>query len=501
MGSERKTAARIGGRVTAYVVGTACLAVFALAFAFWLEGAPGASVWLWGAVLCLVVLLAQGFPVHWSPRRRADISTAPLFAGALLLPIPVAMLAGAVAAVASGVWRRGPPAETVFSAGAVVLNVGPAALLFHRLAPGGLVAAAGSGPGLVAVMAAAGAFYLANTSVVAGIVSVQLDRGFAPVWLDMHRQVGAVEVVLFALGFLAALLAMSEPWALALVAVPLGLSYHLLQGVAQKAALSNTLEQQLKQLKAYEAELVQAAKLSSVGTLASGVAHEINNPLFVIMGRAEMLLQCADTYFKTDKAKQHVEVIHDMGKRIEGIVGSLLGYSRCREEAGPVDLNDAAEEVLLLVEHELRTHEVSVATEWSARPPLVWGNRSELQQVCMNLVINAKDAMPEGGSLTLRTAAVNGNVSLAVADSGVGMTRETIGHLFEPFYTTKEPGKGTGLGLYLSQRIVERHHGHIAVTSEIGQGTQFEVVLPRLATEDSTLAPVSGSDSLHLVRS
>lgn len=485
-GTGQRRENRIGVRLTAYVLAVAALAAATSAAVLNLYPMEAPIPWFWLGALGLVVFLAQGFPIQWSPQSKADVSTAPLFAGALLLAPPAATAAAGMASVASGLWRRRPAAETVFSSSEVMIEVSLAGLFFHGLTRAGLPAAAGSPLGLVAVAGAGAIFYLVNTSLVAGIMSVEMKKVFASVWLSMHRQVSAVEVVLFALGFLAALLAVSYPWALVLAAAPLLLCYWLFKGVAEKAALSNTLEQQLSQLKSYEAELVQAAKLSSVGTLASGVAHEINNPLFVVMGRAEILLQSPELFLKSDKARQHVAVIHDMGKRIEAIVGGLLGYTRCRDEAGPVDLSEAADEVLLLVEHELRTHKVSVTTAWSAEPALAWGNRSEIQQVCMNLVLNARDAMPQGGCLTVRTAAVDGKVSLAVSDNGSGMAREVMEHLFEPFFTTKEPGKGTGLGLYLSQRIVERHHGQMAVASEAGRGSCFEAVFPRLPLEEAT---------------
>ncbi len=484
-----------------YISAVCTLAAAMLAFAFWRFGGAGLSQWLWTVALGSVVLLAQRFPVHWSAKSKADISSAPLFATVLLLSPPLAMTAGGVATIASALWRRRPGLESAFSTAEVSLEVGVASVLFHALAANGFAAAAASPLGLAAVVGAAATFYLLNTAVVSGAVAVQLKKSFASVWLHAQREVSAVEAMLFSLGFLAALLAVSYPWALLLVAAPVALCYRLLQGVAEKAALSSTLEEQLKQLKAYEAELVQAAKLSSLGTLASGVAHEVNNPLFVIMGRAEMLLQSPGVYFKTDKARQHVQVIHDMSKRIEGIVGSLLGYTRCRDESGPVDLNEATDEVLLLVEHEIKAHKVSVATNWWREASLVWGNRSELQQVFMNLVMNAMDALPEGGTLALGTKAVNGTISLSVEDNGVGMARNVQEHLFEPFFTTKAPGRGTGLGLYLSRKIVERHHGKIAVTSEPGRGSCFEVVLPRLAPDDAKRGEAFDTDSRRLVRS
>ncbi|GEM_PF-6404203 len=485
MRQDRRPSKPVRTRLAAYVTAVGTLAAATLALALWRSSGWDVSEVLLAVAFVFIGILAERFPLHWATKSKADVSTAPLFAGALLLPPPLAILCGLLATLVSGTWRRRPPLETAFSAAEVSLEVGLAGLLFHSLTPAPLPAAATSPLGLLAVAGGASLFYLVNTTLVSGAISVQLGKGFMSLWLSAHRQVSAVEAMLFALGFLGALLAASYPWALLLVVPPLALCYKLLQGIAEKADLSDRLEQQLEQVKAYESELVQAAKLSSVGTLATGVAHEVNNPLFVIMGRAEMLLESPELYLRSPKATQHIRVIHDMTKRIESIVGGLLGYTRYRDESGPVDLAEAAEEVLMLVEHELKVRKVSVAKRWWHDRCLAWGNRSELQQVCMNLVMNAMDAMPQGGTLLVGTSAVDGKVCLSVSDTGTGMDQRVMDHLFEPFFTTKGPGRGTGLGLYLSRKIVERHHGNIAVDTQPTRGSRFHVALPRLAPEEA----------------
>src|SRR5262249_29057348 len=208
-----------------------------------------------------------------------------------------------------------------------------------------------------------------------------------------------------------------------------------------------------------EQRLVQADKLTSIGLLAAGVAHEVNTPLAVISTYAQMLAkQVADDLQKSlilDKiAKQTF--------RATQIVNSLLNFSRTSSTSfGNVSLNRVIQETLSLLEHQLQKAGVQIVTEFESELPAIYGNAGKLQQVFLNLFLNARDAMPNGGKLEVRTWS-DGNVSrVEVGDTGEGIPPENLMRIYDPFFTTKAARKGTGLGLSVSYGIMQEHRGAI----------------------------------------
>ena len=279
----------------------------------------------------------------------------------------------------------------------------------------------------------------------------------------------------------------------------------LLQTVARQASTSmenarlyQELSNQLVELKETQAQLIQSAKLASVGTLAAGVAHEISNPILSISGRAELLLQDASMHLKSAKAEEYMSVIFEMSERVTTVVRELLTYSRQDGEFTPLLVNSLLDHTLHLVEDELRTAGVEVQRQYADDLPSVVGVGNKLQQVVMNLVLNARDAMPGGGTITLTTTAKNGRVLISFADNGEGIPKDRLSRIFDAFYTTKDVGKGTGLGLYITQRIVQEHKGQITVESELRRGTSFTVSLPASPVEASqpeTPVTTAGTDA------
>jgi PAS domain S-box-containing protein len=225
-----------------------------------------------------------------------------------------------------------------------------------------------------------------------------------------------------------------------------------------------------------EDQLVQSEKLTSIGLLAAGVAHEVNTPLAVISSYSQMLrkqIGPEDTGYKL------LEKITAQTFRASQIVNNLLSFSRMNAtEVAPLDVHKVINETLSLLEHPLKTSRIKVQSELSARPPTVTGNAGKLQQVFLNLFLNARDAMPEGGVLVIRTSIVDGRIEIIVTDSGVGISRDHIKKIYDPFFTTKTPGKGTGLGLSVSYGIVKEHGGSITVESSVGEGTSFRLDFP-----------------------
>jgi two-component system NtrC family sensor kinase len=225
-----------------------------------------------------------------------------------------------------------------------------------------------------------------------------------------------------------------------------------------------------------EKRLVQADKLSSIGLLAAGVAHEVNTPLAVISTYAQMLAK----QISGDAEKAPLlEKIARQTFRASEIVNSLLNFSRTSPtEFVTVDLNKVIRETLTLLDHQLSKAGVEVKLALDDNLPRIKGNPGKLQQVFLNLFLNARDAMESGGILALSTETEDGLVKAIVADSGAGMSRENAAHIFDPFFTTKIAKKGTGLGLSVSYGIVREHGGDIEVQSELGAGARFELSFP-----------------------
>lgn len=227
-----------------------------------------------------------------------------------------------------------------------------------------------------------------------------------------------------------------------------------------------------------EEQLQQREKLSSIGLLAAGVAHEINTPLTGVSSYTQMLLgMLADT----DPKHALLQKIRRQTDRATGIVNNLLNFSRTGNvtEFAEVDLNRVLEDTLQLLEPQFRQAQVEIVRNYSEVLPRVQGNAGKLQQIFTNLLLNARDAIPDGGSITLRTSAdERDTVNVEVRDTGIGIAPENVARIYDPFFTTKGVGRGTGLGLAVSYGIVQEHAGHISVESAPGRGTTFRITLP-----------------------
>jgi len=226
----------------------------------------------------------------------------------------------------------------------------------------------------------------------------------------------------------------------------------------------------------FEQQLMQAEKLTSIGLLAAGVAHEVNTPLAVISNYVQMLAKQMD---RNDPRLKLIEKIVQQTFRASEIVNNLLSFSRTSgTQLAEVNLNRVIEDTLLLLDHQLKTGRVSVLKYLESELPAIHGNNGKLQQVFLNLFLNAKDAMPNGGVLEVRTMTRDSVVEIEVNDSGAGIRREHLHKIFDPFFTTKSNFRGTGLGLAVSYGIVREHCGKIDVSSTPGRGTAFRLEFP-----------------------
>jgi PAS domain S-box-containing protein len=226
-----------------------------------------------------------------------------------------------------------------------------------------------------------------------------------------------------------------------------------------------------------ERRLVQADKLSSIGLLAAGVAHEVNTPLAVISTYAQMLTkQVADD----EQKSRMLDKIAKQTFRASEIVNSLLNFSRTSTtELAEVSLNKVIQETLSLLEHQFKSANLTVQLSLESSLPPITGNAGKLQQVFLNLFLNARDAMEPGGVLTIESTHDEALVRIDVADTGHGIAPEHLNRIYDPFFTTKSARKGTGLGLSVSYGIIQEHSGTIEVFSRTGGGTRFRIELPR----------------------
>jgi PAS domain S-box-containing protein len=225
-----------------------------------------------------------------------------------------------------------------------------------------------------------------------------------------------------------------------------------------------------------EDQLMQAEKLSSIGLLAAGVAHEVNTPLAVITSNAQMLMRQMDP---DDPRTRTLDKIIAQAFRASEIANNLLKFSRLgSSEYSDLDVNRVISESLSLVDPMLKAAKITVNSQLKKSLPLVYGNSGKLQQVFMNLIMNARDAMPRGGELTISTEAENSTVHVEVSDNGVGIAADHLNKIFDPFFTTKSTSRGTGLGLAVTYGIIREHSGSIQVDSVVGRGTTFRLELP-----------------------
>jgi signal transduction histidine kinase len=226
--------------------------------------------------------------------------------------------------------------------------------------------------------------------------------------------------------------------------------------------------------------LVQSARLAAVGELAAGVAHELNNPLTTVTGFVELVL---DEIPEDRPEREDLELVLREARRAREVVRRLLDFSRPGEGFRvPTDINDLVSDVIALIKHLAHTGGVEIRSDLESDLPEIRVDRNQIQQVLLNLVHNALQAMPSGGSLQLETGKDSNEdidyVTIMVKDTGQGIPSDMIGRIFEPFFTTRQPGKGTGLGLSVSYGIVTDHGGFIDVDSKVGEGSCFTVWLP-----------------------
>ena len=261
-------------------------------------------------------------------------------------------------------------------------------------------------------------------------------------------------------------------------------------------SMSSELLRRDRRLHEAQEALVASEKMAAFGQLSAGIAHEVKNPLAGILGFCELATRKVKP---EDPISRYLSMIEKETRRCNDIIQNLLKFARREKmEMAPIDINAVVADTFKLVNHQLGLKSIHVDVELFPKLPRVNGNANQLQQVLLNLGINAGDAMPNGGSLKMTTQPVMGpdgrvDVEIRVTDSGTGIPPEVKAKIFDPFFTTKEPGKGTGLGLSVSYGIVRDHGASINVESEVGNGTTFVLVFPGLEEDEAQAAHAGGA--------
>ena len=240
--------------------------------------------------------------------------------------------------------------------------------------------------------------------------------------------------------------------------------------------LEEKVDQRSRELLAMQVRMARTERLASLGMLSAGVAHEINNPLGGVLALSALALEDLP---EDDPGRENLEEVVRQAQRCKAIVKGLLDFSRqSASSSEPVDLGRVTQEALALVKPQAAFFNVDLVCAFEPNLPPVMADRAEIQQVVLNIIMNAVQAMDEQGRLTLTTSSSEGFAELAVSDTGRGIPPDQIGHVFDPFFTTKDESKGTGLGLSIAYGIVSKHGGTIAVESEVGVGTTFTIRFP-----------------------
>ncbi len=237
-----------------------------------------------------------------------------------------------------------------------------------------------------------------------------------------------------------------------------------------------------RELREMQQALLQSEKLAAMGKLTSQIAHELNNPIYGIMNTLELLRTEVPP---ESKRRRILELSLSETQRLAEMLRNMLSFSKPEEEKRrPVKINELVEGILLVMEKQMRESNIKVETYFDQTLPEVMASTNQMRQVMLNLLKNAKEAMPKGGILSVRTSQGDHKVIVAIQDTGVGVPEELRDKIFEAFFTTKQKVKGVGLGLSVCYGIIKDHGGEIRVESEVDKGTTFTILLPMSSHED-----------------
>ena len=439
-------------------------------------------------LLTLLVTATGTFPLPVAPKVQADVTTAALFAAALLFDAGVAALGSVIGVMAytvlvryRGERLRLPWYKYPFNAGQVALLVGLTSALFHALEGGDRLITA-------AIVPAAASMWAVNASLVT--IAASMHTGMSPlrIFWQGTRGNGLAELSLYAFGFLGAVSYQESPWTVVALLIPVGVIYVAFSGLAR----ANTrLEDALTQLESLQGRIVRTSKLASIGTISLDLAHQLKNPLAIMLGRLEGL---QPEFSQGSRARRNLDVTLEAGWRMDELIQSFatMGQHRWID----LDIRHTLNEAWGMASLRSRKR-IDTRRHYQNGLPSVRGNPVLIREAFFNLFSNAMDAVAEGGTIDVSAIPDNGTVTVRISDNGPGIPAEFKGHLFQPFHSTKP--NGLGLGLFASRHILEMHQGTVEIDSPAGHGTSVTVILP--VAEELDMGPEEGSGSLLSARS
>ena len=425
----------------------------------------------------LLIIVTGSFPLPVAPRATADISTAVLFGVALLLEPGIAVFAAVMGKSLSYLTVRGlgdrlklpgyryPYYKYPFNLGEVAITVGVTSFLFHSLGSTGEYLTP-------VIILAAAAMYITNTALITTIVSVEMKINPLVFWWMGTKENGAAELSLLSFGFLGAVVYQESPWTSAALIIPVAVIY---VAFSRLASSNSQLEDALERLESLQGRIVSTAKLASIGAISLDLAHQIKNPLAIMLGRLEGL---QDRLEEGTRERRHVDIAQDAGWRIQELTQTFTYIGR--QEWVNLNIRELLDESLGMA--GLR-YSKRVDTRWSFADdlPEIRGNPVLIREGLSNFFCNSLEAVEEGGMISIDVAREDDFVAVRITDDGVGIPPDVLKHLFEPFHTTKSHGQG--LGLFAAKHIFEMHQGTVEIQSSKGSGATVIVKIPVAAAE------------------
>lgn len=352
-----------------------------------------------------------------------------------------------------------------FNLGEVALTTGATSYLFHTLGTSGDFIT------LVVILAAA-AMHMTNTALVTAIVSLEMKANPFKFWWIGTKENGAAELALLSFGFLGAVIYEESPWASAALIIPVAIIY---LAFSRLAGANTQLEETLERLESLQGRIVSSAKLASIGAISLDLAHQIKNPLAIMLGRLEGM---QDSFAAGTQGRRHLDIAQEAGWRIQELVQTFTHIGR--QEWVPLNIRELLDEGSGMAALK-KSKRVDTRWSCSADLPKVQGNPVLIREAMSNFFSNAFDAVEDGGQITIEAYEEGDSVLIKIGDDGVGIPENELRHLFQPFHTTKPNGQG--LGIFASKHIVEMHRGTVEIESTAGVGSTVIIRLPLVGPE------------------
>ena len=433
----------------------------------------GTTVLAEAVLMTALAVVAGSFPLHIAPRVKADVTSAVFFGAALLLEPGAAAVVGAagitIYTLLIRFWGEKlhlPWYKYPFNAAETALVMGLTSLLFHELSPGTSVLT-------VAVVPAAAAYYLLDTWMVSVAASLQIKVSPVRIWWTGSRDNGPAELAQVAFGFLGALAYYQSPWTIPALFIPVAAIYF---AFSRLASANSRLQTALEDLENLQGRIVSTAKLASIGAISLDLAHQIKNPLAILLGRLEEVLENLP---RDSKARRHANIASEAGWRIQELTQTFASIGKL--EWLPLDVRYVLDEAMGMAALK-NGKPVNTQRTYDQASLFVRGNPILIREALSNVFANSLEAVSDGGTVSIHALRVNGSVVMRISDNGPGIPEQTLEHLFQPFFTTKP--HGYGLGLFACKHIFEMHNGSVDVETQRGAGTVVVLSLPADAADD-----------------